>query len=124
MLVKAIRNLLGYTIATMDLMTRFGRINRSKENQAAADESTSNMALYQFYACPFCIKTRRAIYKLNLNIETREAGHGAYREELQAQGGKVQVPCLRIEENGEVTWMYESNAIIQYLQQRFPNTSS
>lgn len=120
MLVKAIRNLLGYTIATVDLMTRFGRITRSSENQAAADEATSNMALYQFYACPFCIKARRAIYKLNLNIETREAGYGAYREELQAQGGKVQVPCLRIEENGEVTWMYESNAIIQYLQQRFP----
>ncbi|MTI15377.1 glutathione S-transferase N-terminal domain-containing protein [Sansalvadorimonas verongulae] len=120
MLLKAIRNLLGYTIATADLMTRFGRLKRSAENQAATNATTQSMVLYQFYACPFCIKTRRAIYKLNLNIETREASYGTYREELESQGGKVQVPCLRIEENGEVTWMYESSAIIQYLQERFP----
>jgi len=29
------------------------------------------------------------------------------------------VPCLRIEENGQTTWMYESNTIIEYLNQRF-----
>ncbi len=121
MILKVIRNVLGYTMATADIMTRFGRAQRSPENLAAADAATAKLALYQFYACPFCIKTRRAIYKMNLNIETREAGYGEYRTELETQGGKIQCPCLRIEEeNGEVTWMYESKAIISYLEQRFP----
>ncbi|SLJ83579.1 glutathione S-transferase N-terminal domain-containing protein [Psychrobacter sp. DAB_AL43B] len=42
-----------------------------------------------------------------------------FRSELAENGGRVKVPCLRIEENGEVQWMYESNDIIAYLQQRF-----
>jgi glutathione S-transferase len=29
------------------------------------------------------------------------------------------VPCLRIEENGQTTWMYESKVIIDYLDKRF-----
>ncbi|MBT9531575.1 MAG: glutaredoxin, partial [Pseudomonas sp.] len=41
------------------------------------------------------------------------------RLELEQQGGKIQVPCLRIEENGQSTWLYESKAIASYLQQRF-----
>ncbi len=31
----------------------------------------------------------------------------------------MKVPCLKIEQAGEVTWMYESNDIISYLNQRF-----
>jgi glutathione S-transferase len=39
---------------------------------------------------------------------------------LIEQGGKYQVPCLRIvDDNGEVSWLYESNAIGHYLNQRF-----
>ncbi len=29
------------------------------------------------------------------------------------------MPCLRIEENGQTTWMYESKVIIDYLDKRF-----
>lgn len=29
------------------------------------------------------------------------------------------VPCLRIEEGGEVKWLYESTDIIQFLNTRF-----
>jgi glutathione S-transferase len=38
-----------------------------------------------------------------------------YRQELLEQGGKVKVPCLRIEQDGQVKWLYESNDIIAYL---------
>jgi glutathione S-transferase len=39
---------------------------------------------------------------------------------LQKGGGKIQTPCLQIsDEQGNVTWLYESDDIIQYLQQRF-----
>ena len=41
------------------------------------------------------------------------------RSELEQQGGKIKVPCLRIEENGQSTWLYESKAIIAYLDERF-----
>ena len=44
------------------------------------------------------------------------------RQELLDQGGKVKVPCLRIEESeGKVSWLYDSNAIVEYLQGRFAN---
>ena len=72
--------------------------------------------LYQFKACPFCVKVRRAIKREGLNIETRDAKNNEqYRQELLEQGGKVKVPCLRIEKNGQVQWLYESNDIIAYL---------
>ena len=118
--IKAIRNLLGGIIALVDVLTRFSKKKRSEKEQAIVNEAAKHLALYQFFACPFCIKTRRAIYKLNVPIEKRNASEGSkYREELLAGGGKVKVPCLRIEENGQVQWMYESSEIIRYLEQRF-----
>lgn len=41
------------------------------------------------------------------------------RERLLAGGGKVKVPCLNIQEEGQSRWLYDSNAIIAYLEQRF-----
>ena len=41
------------------------------------------------------------------------------RQALLNEGGRIKVPCLRIEEAGKVTWMYESKAIIEYLDKRF-----
>ncbi|MNU07741.1 hypothetical protein D3C72_2534790 [compost metagenome] len=41
------------------------------------------------------------------------------RQTLLEQGGKIKVPCLRIVENGQTTWMYESKVIIGYLDKRF-----
>ena len=77
--------------------------------------------LFQFKTCPFCIKTRRAIKRLSLNIETRDAQRDQdNRQQLLAGGGQIKVPCLQIEDtSGTVTWMYESDDIIQYLIQRF-----
>ncbi len=65
-------------------------INRSTEQQAAVDKATANLALYQFRACPFCIKVRREIARLALNIELRDAQHNPVRrEELMNGGGAV-----------------------------------
>jgi glutathione S-transferase len=42
-----------------------------------------------------------------------------YREELKKYGGKIQVPCLRIKkEGGSDEWLYESNDIIKYLENK------
>ncbi|KEI69798.1 glutaredoxin family protein [Endozoicomonas elysicola] len=121
MLLKIIRNVLGYGIAAADKLTRPKAMARSPEQQAQVNAQTANMTLYQFKACPFCIKTRRAIHKLGLNIQTKDAMNDAQaRNELQQMGGKVQVPCLRIQEEGkDDTWMYESGDISHYLQKRF-----
>ncbi len=125
MLLKALRNGLGYTIAGIDRLTRPKPIQRSAEEQRNVDEAVSRLSLYQFYACPFCIKTRRAIHRLNLPMTYRDAqSPGRWRDELQREGGEVKVPCLRIEEGDKVTWMYESSDIIQYLEDRFGKTSS
>ncbi len=115
-----IRWILGKIILFLDWLTSPRSPEHSPEKQAELDAQTANMAIYQYAACPFCVKTRRAIRRLGLNIELRDAKNDPqYRLELEQQGGKQQVPCLRIEEDGAVTWMYESSDIIDYLSQRF-----
>ena len=77
------------------------------------------LSLYQFFACPFCTKTRRAIHRLNVNIEARDINKTPeYRQQLETEGGRVKVPCLRIEDQDEVRWLYESNEIINFLENR------
>lgn len=94
---------------------------REAAAQQQIDQQCQSLALYQFKSCPFCIKVRREIARLSLNIELRDAQHqGPHRDALLQGGGKPMVPCLRItDEQGRSQWMYESGDIIQYLQQRF-----
>jgi glutaredoxin len=118
--LNIVRNLLGSFIALIDLITRPQKRKRSVEAQNKVEQELKNITLYQFFACPFCIKTRRALHRLNLPMQTRNATKGSpYRIELEQQGGKIQVPCLRISEEGQVKWLYESSEIISYLEQRF-----
>lgn len=120
--MSTIRAILGKIILFLDWLTSPKNPDHSPEKQAELDAQTKNMALYQYVACPFCVKTRRAIKRLGLNIELRDAKNNPeYRLELEQQGGKQQVPCLRIDEPEGVTWMYESSDILAYLKQRFGN---
>nr|WP_239017376.1 glutaredoxin [Seongchinamella sediminis] len=49
------------------------------------DQQTAGLALYQYEACPFCVKVRRAMKRNGLNIETRDVKRSdSAREELQA----------------------------------------
>ncbi|GLZ89537.1 glutaredoxin [Metapseudomonas resinovorans] len=120
MFIKALRVGLGQLIIFLDLITRPRKQRRSPEAQSRVAEEASSLALYQFNACPFCVKTRRAMHRLNVPVALRDAKNDeTHRAALLAGGGKVKVPCLRIEENGESRWMYESNDIIRYLESRF-----
>ena len=122
MLIKALRLALGYIILFVDFITRPRKLKRTAEAQAAVEQAASGLALYQFRACPFCVKTRRTLHRLNVPVALRDAKNDAQaRSELEQQGGKIKVPCLRIEEDGKTTWMYESKVIIDYLNQRFAN---
>ena len=121
MIVKIVRNALGLVIVSADVLTRWSKVKRAPESQAKVDEASGQMTLYHFFACPFCVKTRRAIHKLNLNIAKKSAVQGSpYREDLIAGGGKVQVPCLHIKHaDGTDEWMYDSKQIIGYLNREF-----
>ena len=59
MIFKLIRWPLGQLILLIDFLTRPKKPVRPEALQAAIDTSTQGMALYQFTACPFCVKTRR-----------------------------------------------------------------
>ena len=118
-LISALRKGLGALIATGDRLTRPEPLQRDPERQAEVERALASMAIYQFTGCPFCIKTRRAMHRLNLPVEYRDASRSPWREELEAGGGKVQVPCLRIDEDGDTKWMYESADIIRYMEERF-----
>ena len=103
-IIKFIREALGRLIILVDLITRPRKQKRSPEAQANVEAEIGNYALYQFYACPFCVKTRRG---------------SEHRAALLSGGGAVKVPCLRIQKDGQDTWMYESSEIIKYLEQKF-----
>jgi len=118
-IIKGVREGLGRLIILIDFIFSPRKQQRTESDQEKINEEVKSIKLYQFYACPFCIKTRRAIKRLNLPIETRNAQSGQYRVELLAGGGEVKVPCLKIESDEGVQWMYESTDIIQYLEKRF-----
>ncbi|GAB6041919.1 glutathione S-transferase N-terminal domain-containing protein [Endothiovibrio diazotrophicus] len=95
---------------------------RDEGDQERTREACRRLALYQFHACPYCGRVRRAIANLDLEIEIRDIRRDAsHRDGLVREGGSSQVPCLRIEEDdGTVRWLYESYDIVRYLERRFP----
>lgn len=96
-------------------------IVRPPQAQQLVDQQCQNLALYQFKTCPFCIKVRRELGRLSLDIPLLDAqNHPQNREALLQGGGQVKVPCLKItDEKGGVQWMYESADIIRYLHKKF-----
>ena len=119
--MNIVRWLLGRVILSYELLFSPRTLRHAAATQARLDAQTRDLALYQFQACPFCVKVRFAMKRLGLNIETRDARRvPVFREELRSGGGKIKAPCLRITgADGAVQWLYESGDIIRYLEQRF-----
>ena len=116
-----IRLVLGRIILLFNWLFTPRGIVRDAQAQANVDQQTRSLTLYQYEACPFCVKVRRAMKRQSLNIQTRDVKRSnSAREELVTGGGNLKVPCLRID-NGDsgVQWMYESSDIVAYLGQRF-----
>jgi len=123
---RAIHYTIGPLILLWDKLATPVGVQRPGEVQQQVDSSTRNLVLYQFLMCPFCVTVRRTIKRLSLNIETRDALRDMdSRSQLLQGGGQLQVPCLRItDEQGDVTWMYESRAIVSYLQAEYAAASA
>lgn len=119
--MKFVRWFLGRIVLFVNWVTWPKQGQRASEQQAAVENSLGKYSLYHFDACPFCVKVRRAMQRMNLPIELRNASPaGEHRETLAREGGRIMVPCLRIEnEDGSIEWMYESKDIIAYLNQRY-----
>ena len=118
---RFIRLLLTPVMLISETLTTPKPMVRSAEGQARVEQACKRMALYQFRACPFCIKVRKEMQRLNLPIEQRDAQQvQEHRDALLSGGGKLKVPCLQItSEDGQVEWMYESETINRYLHEQF-----
>jgi glutaredoxin len=118
---KTVRFVLGPILLLWERSFPPKGIVRTPEAQKSVDQKCQALALYQFKTCPFCMKVRRAMRRKSLNIELRDAQHNAqHRADLLQGGGQIKVPCLRITDaQGNSAWIYESKAIVQYLQQQF-----
>lgn len=72
--------------------------------------------LYVKPGCPFCAKVLKVVEEHEIPVQIKETTADGVVEELIAHGGKRQVPYLVDSAAG--TAMYESDAIISYLQER------
>jgi len=120
LILKITRLLIGNLIIIANTCLPPQQIKRSKEDQAKADQRAKQLQLYQFHLCPFCVKVRRQINALNIKIDLKNVNKDTNLEnELIQLGGKRKVPCLRVEENNSIKWLYESSDINTFLRKRF-----
>ena len=119
--MKIIHFILGRIILFVDFLTSPKGIQRTTEEQSKIEQETQSLILYQYKACPFCVKVRRSMKRLSLPIELRDPKRSINAtQELIAGAGKLKVPCLRIQgTDGKSQWMFESKDIINYLEGRF-----
>ncbi|MDP2788269.1 MAG: glutaredoxin domain-containing protein [Pseudomonadota bacterium] len=118
---KTLRIVIGPPMLFWEFVTTPKGVVRAPDVQRQIDAECLSLALYQFKTCPFCLKVRREMRRLSLNIALLDAQQdGPIRADLIRGGGKAVVPCLKVTDaQGNVEWMYESAQIIQYLNTRF-----
>lgn len=119
--MKFIRAVLGKIILWLDTAFSPKSMVRDAQTQSRVDEITKTYTLYQLEACPFCVKVRREIKRLGLNIKIKDVGTDPQAFQELMSGGKIdQVPCLKMDRpDGTATWMYESSEINQFLRMQF-----
>lgn len=118
---RTLRIVLGPFMQLWEFVSRPKGVVRASALQQAVNQQCQSLVLYQFTTCPFCIKVRQEMRRLSLPIERRDAQHHLQNRDALLQGaGTVKVPCLKITDaNGHSQWLFESGAIIRYLQGRF-----
>jgi glutaredoxin len=118
---RTLRVVLGPFMHIWEFVTRPKGVVRAPELQQSVNQQCQSLVLYQFSTCPFCIKVRQEMRRLSLPIQRLDAQHHQQnRAELLQGGGIVKVPCLKIiDASGQSQWLFESGAIISYLQGRF-----
>lgn len=79
----------------------------------------NTLTLYKMNNCSYCNKTIKVIKSLHINVDYKDINESnKHNQTLINEGGKRQVPCLKITaENKRPVWLYESNDIINFLEQ-------
>lgn len=84
-----------------------------------------SVVLYKSQFCPYCMRVTRYVEQAGIELPEKDVNRDPdARRELIAGGGRSMVPCLRIEEDGQVRWLYESLDIIEYLRQTFESSTT
>lgn len=119
--MKIIHFILGRIILFFDWLSTPKGIQRTPEQQSKVEQETKSLTLYQYKACPFCVKVRRSMKRMSLPVDMRDPKRSIdATQELISGAGKLKVPCLKImNDDGKAQWMFESKEIIKYLEQRF-----
>ncbi|MFT6633343.1 MAG: glutaredoxin [Bacteriovoracaceae bacterium] len=116
-MIKFIRLIVGTILKVLDKLTSPSPNKIDDQQKAEIIEKSKGLELYEFSACPFCIKVKRFMRKNNISTPLRDAKNDAsFKKELLDNGGRVKVPCLKITKENNTQWLYESNDIIEYFQ--------
>ncbi|MEX2366098.1 MAG: glutaredoxin [Pseudohongiellaceae bacterium] len=125
MVFRLFRRLTGLVVNFYGRLTRPRQIQRSVEEKALLNREARGLSLYDYKGCSAGVKIRNTIHGLNIDIEIRDIRKcPVHMDNLLSCHGRVQVPCLKIEENGKVQWLDQPEEIIQYLTQRFDTRSA
>lgn len=114
--MRIIRFILGRIILFLDWITSPNPKKITSSEKERIDCFTRGMIMYEFKACPFCVRVRRFMKKNNISVDIKDARRNlSYADELISGGGKLQVPCLYISKDGNnPQWLYESKDIIDF----------
>jgi glutaredoxin len=114
------RRSIGVVVHLLSLMTRPVQIQRSEQELKLLAQELKHLRLYDYKGCPSSLKVHHTLHRLNLDIQYCDIRkcqiHSDY---LLSQHGRLQAPCLRIENADGVTWVNGPEAIIQYLVTHF-----
>lgn len=90
------------------------------KNRDAEGSPGEHLALYQYPSCPFCVRVRRVIDELGIDVEMRDIIESPeHRRDLMEARGRRTVPVLRITSAEGDRWMPESAEIVRYLRERY-----
>ncbi len=80
-----------------------------------------DLALYHYDTCGYCLRVRRALYELGVEVDMRNINQSPehLRALVEARGQRT-VPVLRIRHEDGDEWLAESSDIVAYLRKRFP----
>ena len=93
---------------------------RTTEEVDLLERESRRMHLYVAQNCATSINVQRHCHRLGLRVVRKDVQRvNAYLNELLSGGGEPQVPCLRIESEEGTQWLYNSPAILKFLEHRF-----